>query len=816
MKLINTSYKLLLMMLFTCQSAIASTITPIATDKIAKLQTLITNAKNQELDVTREQMTVRMAELFMAWADWDDKNQVINVKFYQKHPTYKNNATVLAANLGEFERQSVNTMLDNAINELTAVINGHINRQPVPTVNFNEVDIREGEFRLPNNQSVFLSTYTWKPSDELTNPYFGNLHSAYISPSFIVDEQGNTEQKRIDKLNNDNDQRIGQVFINHNALPQWIIEQYPTIIDNERIFSKYLIDNPGAKVLFSSLFKTFIPLLKNKRSTALGYMMFNEPSFFTQAGKWNSGSVDDAAIAKFRIWLATQHENIEHLNTLWQSSFNSFDEVSINLPMEGDLKGSAIWYDWMRFNQVRVTEWFSFLDSEIKKYDNDAKTHIKLMPWLWNESARDHGLDFESLLEITDIIGFDANSEYLNHKSTTPWYQENYSFDWQSPAISFDFFSSIQPNQVMWDSENHFFNKGKFQLKDVAPDYVRAVYWLAATHGLDGVSTWMWARNTDGSIIENRGYNSEYITGVTHQPLGFHELTRTVMDINAYHQEVVDLQNQEKAIRLFYSETSAIVQNDYMDSIRDAHRSIFFEGLALGFVTQKIIEKQHNDWKFIVVNDSVQITSAELSALKNYVDNGGTLLLDQHSLKKDQYGKPHAPNLLPSGERVIYYNTLAQLRTKTIELANNNKLLPAIKLTELGNEHNKKIAWRVVNNTSDDFTLSLINTGKEAVTIELAAVVSDQELVLTNLMTGQTLDNNMNLAIRETLLLKATLRDLQSSEADNTLTDNTSTITENKSSKGGASGFLILLCLLIGVRKSSFISSKETMYNNRH
>ncbi|MGJ8694159.1 MAG: beta-galactosidase [Thalassotalea sp.] len=791
MKLRHTPSKLALVFLgLTSAFASALTLAVTPAEKISQLNSLIISAQTQELDVSREQMTIRMAELFLDWADWDEANQNINIKFYQEHPNYKNSAASHAENLAGYERDSVNTILDNAINELSQVINNTIIRKPVPVIDFRKVSIEQGEFRLKVNsnvsdnneannsdinpreintseaeQTIFLSSYTWKPSDDLTNPFFGNLHSSYISPTFITDEQGNTAPWRINAIINDNDQRIGQVFINHSAIPQWIINKYPNIGDTERLFSKYLIDHPGAKELFTTFFNTYIPPLKDKRATALGYMMFNEPSFFTEAGKWNTGGVSAAAMSKFRLWLATQHSSINNLNTIWSSNYASFDDINITLPMNSNLKGSAIWYDWMRFNQIRVTNWFSFLDSEITKHDSDAKTHIKLMPWLWNASARDHGMDFESLLEITDIIGFDANSEYLSHRTNTPWYQDNYSFDWQSPTLSFDFFSSVQPDQVLWDSENHFFNKGSFQLKDVDPDYVRAIYWLGATHGLDGVSTWMWGRNTDGSIIENRGYNSEYITGVTHQPLGFHELTRTIMDINAHHQDIVKLQKQNKAIRIFYSETSAISQNDYMDSIRDTHRTLFFNGIALGFATQKIIENHLNDWGFIVVNDSVQVTAAELAALKNYADNGGTILIDSVSLKTDQYGRKHAENLLPSGDNVMSYASLADLNSKALELAENKNLRPAINLIENSEAYNinsnKKVAWRTVKNSDNSYTLSLVNTATTSINITINALANEQNLVLSNLMTGQVVDNNTNLAIRETLLLKATLVDAE-------------------------------------------------------
>ena len=57
------------------------------------------------------------------------------------------------------------------------------------------------------------------------------------------------------------------------------------------------------------------------------------------------------------------------------------------------------------------------------------------------------------------------------------------------------------------------------------------------------------------------------------------------------------------------------------------------------------------------------------------MDNGGTILTDNDSLQKDQYGRNHATPLLPSGDNVIRYNTTEELLSKTLELANSKNIL---------------------------------------------------------------------------------------------------------------------------------------------
>nr|WP_252727421.1 alpha-amylase family protein [Colwellia sp. C2M11] len=497
-------------------------------------------------------------------------------------------------------------------------------------------------------------------------------------------------------------------------------------------------------------------------------MLFNEPSFFTQADSWNNGAVSAYTKANFKEWLKGKHQSIGHLNTLWHTNFKSFATLDIEIPMQSNLRGSPVWFDWMRFNQYRVTQWFTFLDSEIKKYDPQAKTHIKLMPWLWNTDTRDHGLDFESLLEITDIIGFDANSQYSNFRGVQP-YEANFSFDWQSAAMSFDFFSSVQPEQLLWDSENHFFNNVKFQERDIDPDYVRAIYWLASTHGLAGSSTWLWGRNLDGSIISRKKQNSEFITEVTHQPIGLHSLTRTLMDINAHGADIQLLRKAPKSIRIFYSETSAINQPEYMTTIRETYQSLYFEGVALGFVSQNIINNQQNDWQVIVITNTPNVTTDELKALSRFAQSGGTIFIDNNSLLLNEYNQKHDITSYPKGKNVFHLTNLTDITRQINKTLLDKGNSPAITLTELTtpsenynpvhkhqDKTHKTIAWRVVQRDAKTSIVSIVNTGHHAKAFSLKSTIGNTPLSILNLLTGNHENPVIKLGKRKTLLLRVT------------------------------------------------------------
>ena len=164
--------------------------------------------------------------------------------------------------------------------------------------------------------------------------------------------------------------------------------------------------------------------------------------------------------------------------------FNSFNNVNVPLPMPKTNQGGAMWYDWMTFNEYRITDWFRFMDTEIKKYDPQGKSQVKVMPWTFTTNQRDQGLNFEAITELSDIIGCDAGMRYDHAWDKNASWRKNYAAEWRPAIMTFDFMKSVKPNAFIFDTENHFLMHTGFNLQEINQDYARMSYWLAAMHGL--------------------------------------------------------------------------------------------------------------------------------------------------------------------------------------------------------------------------------------------------------------------------------------------------------------------------------------------
>lgn len=694
----------------------AQTLEQKARNKIIALNTLIEQAENEDIDVLKEKLTIRTAEIFLEYANWDEANIAMNTDLFALVSRYKNNAAEMANLLPNFERNDVIKMLDDAITYINLLLQKKVFRKPIPKINWEEVT-HEKDQLIFNENPVFLSDYTWKPKTSQLTEFHGNLDGFFISPNMVTDKNGTIKSNIISSLNAKPNGSMGFVFLNHKSVSNWTETAYGADFKMRTdTFTAYDIDNPGAREMQSFLLAGTVPKMAGKKYTELGYMLVNEPHFFTHTSggnlPWASGGVSNFTINKFKNWLANKHNNINRLNNLWGTNFSDFDNVSITIPIHTNKRGTAIWYDWNLFNMDRVTDWYTFLKSEIRKYDVDAKVHLKIMPQLWTENERVHGIDFEALTDLSEIVGNDAQAVNNYMWGPKPEWEDHYALNWRELCMSYDFLKSVSPEKINFNSESHFLSTGKSRDLYMDPAYARAAYWLAHTYGMTANQTWFWARREDGSPRNGLSVGNGYAGSNNHQPRIINEVESTIQDLNSFSDEIMALQRQRKPIRIFYSKTSAINKENHMDDVFELYESLHFDGISLGFATKNIIEKQDNSlWDVVIIYKTEFVTQDEFAALQTYLDNGGTIILDSESLQKNEYGQSLS-TLNASNGAIISNAGLASIKLSAFSILNQKNSFPEITVTETNNAGSKGCVWKIAKNKAGNNVLSIVNLGK--------------------------------------------------------------------------------------------------------
>ncbi len=692
-----------------------------AKEKINNLEKLIKKAEKKGIDVLKEKTTVRTAEIFLVYANWDEKNIEENEAYFKKMALYKDQALEKAKELPDFERKDVVLMLNEAIEYLQLLLDKQVFRKPSPKIDWRKVSV-EGDQLTFDKRPVFLADYTWKPNTKRLTEYHGDQDGFFMTPSYVK-KDGTLIPGIWSKLINKSNGSLGFIFLNHKSAPKWALKKYgdSLILPTDR-YTIYDIDNPGAKDFQKKLIKAVVPYTAGRKFSELGYMLCNEPHFFTQKTgdklAWASGPVTEYTKDKFRSWLKEKHQNITSLNTLWDTNFSNFRKVTIKIPIDTNLRGTPMWYDWSLFNMYRVTEWYKFLKSEIRKYDKEAKVHLKIMPNLWTENKRAHGIDLESLTEMSGIIGNDSGAEHNRMWGAPYEWEAHYAFEWRELCMGFDFMKSVSPEKINFNSELHYLSTGRSRNLYLDPQYARATFWLAHTYGMTASQIWFWPRREDGSIPKRSG--NGYAGSNSQQPRITNEVSRTLIDLNANAEEIMAMQRQRKPIRIFYSKTSAINKENHMDDIYHLYEALHFEGIPLGFVTKNILEKQkHDDWDVVLIHKTPFITQKEFNAIQDYLDKGGLVIIDTESLKNNQYGIPFTKTLKSGKGSLIRLDSREEVKEKAIALIEEKGLLSNIIIEESNKVDKKGCVWKVVKNKKGNDVLSIVNVGKSDASLKI-------------------------------------------------------------------------------------------------
>ncbi|NMH86884.1 beta-galactosidase [Flavivirga algicola] len=684
-----------------------------AKEKIKTLEKLIKVAEKKRINVLKEKTTIRTAEIFLTYADWDEKHIDKNVSFFEKAPIYKKEALKMAKHLPEFERKDVFIMLEEAIKHLQLVIDEKVFRQYAPMVDWGDVSLVDDQLMF-EGKPVFLAGYVWKPNTKKLTEYHGNLDGFFMTPSY-VEENGNLIPKIHNKLINKEDKSVGFVFMNHKSVPKWALDEYgdSLVLPTDR-YTVYDIDNPGAKAFQKKLIKATVPYTANKKFSELGYMLCNEPHFYTQKTgdklAWASGPVTEYTKAKFRDWLKEKHQDIEKLNKLWSTDFSDFKSVKIEIPIDTKNMGTPMWYDWSVFNMDRVTAWYQFLKSEILKHDEEAKVHLKIMPNLWTENQRVHGIDLEALTELSGIVGNDSGATHSRMWGAPKEWEEHYAFEWRELCMGFDFMKSVSPKKINFNSELHYLSTGSSRNLYLDPQYARATFWLAHIYGMTASQIWFWPRQEDGSI---RYTGKGYAASNSQQPRVTNEVATTMIDLNANADVIMAMQRQRKPIRIYYSKASAINKKEHMDNIYHLYESMHFEGVPLGFATKSILQKQdHDNWDVLIIYKTPFVTQEEFGEIQKYIDRGGMVIIDSESLKYNEYGIPFAKTLKSEKKNLIIIDSHNDIKDKALSLIEEKGLTSGIVVEEKSAMDKKGCVWRVVKNKDGNDVLSVVNIGK--------------------------------------------------------------------------------------------------------
>ncbi len=620
----------------------------------AKLAELIRTARRKNITADYAEVSYQVISLFQVAAqhDYDHMDRV--VKIFKGYWPYPKIDPVHTEQLPQNELKACLEIADFAMADLKMQLDRKIRRAAPPELDSGKMVLRNGYYEI-DGRVVFPSSLVWTPREEFALNSFGRLGGGYLQQTHMHEDgsPGSHLQSSIESLQKQREMGMRPfVFLTGHNVPGWMKKKHPEVLYGGRNFVEYDIDSPIVRDGMQKLYSGFLPGYSEAcGDVPMVHLLANEPHFATARNGWKAeNGLSDYTMEKFHRQLEKKYGSIDKLNAVYGTAHKKWEEVLFHeTPPSGRqidprLRGTPVWYDWIRFNHDRVNEWFTFLKTEAQKNDGgrNAPVSIKVLGYSLSTSQRDGGMDMEYLTKLQEVMGADlrcapAGAEfYRAHEEglepETGW-QTRFAYEWSEQVMFLDFSKSLCPDKAFYDSEWHGFGTVSWRHFALKREYVRSALWMAFTHGMSAINPWLWGRGEDGALRESADYIGELPT----QPTAVDQYSRTMKELNAFAPQIVKLIPKKRDFMIYYCEEAAIQDENYTAGLQSIYEALKLLNLSVGFTTPSEIAKLDAETQTVLVPPTPYILDDSLAQLKSF--SGKAVVFDaERSFIKTELG----------------------------------------------------------------------------------------------------------------------------------------------------------------------------------
>lgn len=425
--------------------------------------------------------------------------------------------------------------------------------------------------------------------------------------------------------------------------PAWLAQKHPEIL---------MVNNDGttmqhgsrqqiswsSKVYRSYVTKMVEAIAKHygNDKRIWGWQLDNEPSHY---GLYD---YSDAAQQSFRLWLKEKYKTIDALNTTWGTAFWSIlyqDFDQIRIPNQKELVAQPSPHavlDFKRFSAEEANDFLTFQYKILRKYiSSDQWITTNLMPEHVDvDPTKINGLDFLTYTKYL-VAGYDKGVGEQGFRMGSP----------ASIGFANDLFRSfngvtgvmeLQPGQVNW---------GIFNPQPL-PGAVRMWIWHAFAGGNKFVCNYRFDRPvTGGEQYHYAILNADKIT-VSTSGIEYAKVTEEMKQLRKFYDAAAVAPQyylRRKAAVLYSVDNRWEMDNqpqtnqwNYMSHLKRYYNALKQAGAPVDIITE---QKDFSNYPLVVAPAYQLLDAGLVERWKQYVLNGGHLVLSSRTGQKDRNGK---------------------------------------------------------------------------------------------------------------------------------------------------------------------------------
>ena len=417
--------------------------------------------------------------------------------------------------------------------------------------------------------------------------------------------------------------------------PAWLTQKYPDTLRVEPDGQRVTHGNRAQASVTSPRYREFCRQISEQLAihfghnpNVIGWQIDNEYGYALM-------SYDDQTRKQFDDWLAAKYKTLDSLNEHWTTSYwsQTYDTWS-EIPIPVGPHNPGLMLDWKHFV---TASWTSYQQNEIDalRAHSDPRQFItgNLMGF-WD------GLDNYA---ITKPLTFASWDDYVGTGHVDPSWN-GMTHDLTRGFLERNFWvMETQPGAVNWSKVNNFLNRGE----------VRAMAWQAIGHGADAVGYWQWRSALNG---QEQYHGTLLGPDGTPVPL-YEEASQIGAEFAKVQENFRDTEPvSQVALLQSYDSRWAIEFQKHTDKYDQlAILKSYYHALHQLAQSVDVINPyaKLDQYRLVVAPDLNVLPEDLAQHLRDYVQNGGNLVLGPRSGMKDQFNA-----LLPQRQPGCLVDTL--------------------------------------------------------------------------------------------------------------------------------------------------------------
>lgn len=365
------------------------------------------------------------------------------------------------------------------------------------------------------------------------------------------------------------------------------------------------------------------------------YKLFNEPIY------WNYSPENKRLFAES---LKKRYKDIAALNTAWGSAFSSFDAIA---EFNGEKGGSkAVDVEYHKFQQEQVTELAKLLLNDLKELDPEARamiqlhghdTHIRVFPHF----------DYCALSKLTALIsagtGNNPLTAWMNYPEGIPFRDlDNVPQDIRIGYSKDSFYFAFADGKPVLNTEAY--SENTFE-------GFRRMIWHEMAAGKETVIAWAWFGLNWGPDVK-KPFSFALMNPNACPPEALEAFEATRKEIEAVGDIFLPRKNAQKAevAALFSYPTLRFNHMLQEPEMIASSAPMQIQVPVDTILEEQLAENRQNRYKVILASGIHNVYPETNARLRKWIEDGGTLIVNQGLLNQDEYGRPLKDALIPFRE----------------------------------------------------------------------------------------------------------------------------------------------------------------------